>query len=73
MTSQTKKSYLERKGMACASCSSPDLELKSKFATTEIKDDKAFLLIPVICDTCGWKGQETYQLVDVDNLLEEKS
>lgn len=70
MIEQARKIYLERNGMACAVCFGPDLELAVKHATAELKDNIACLIVPVKCCTCGWEGQETYNLSDVSDLEE---
>ena len=71
MDGKTRKFYLERNGMACAICFGPDLELKLEEATAEVKDNLACMLVPVKCHICGWKGQETYSLSNVNNLQED--
>jgi len=57
--------------MSCAVCFGPDLELKIKDATADMRNDLACLLIPVICHICGWEGQEVYKLSDVEDLRKE--
>lgn len=72
MIEQARKIYLERNGMACAVCFGPDLELTVKHATAGLRNDVACLIVPVKCRICGWKGQETYNLSDVNDQEEEK-
>ncbi len=71
MIEQARRIYLERNGMACAVCFGPNLELTVKHATAELRKDVACLVVPVKCRTCGWKGQETYSLLDVADYTEE--
>lgn len=71
METQMKKHYLGRSGMACAVCFGPHLNLKIRDATADMRDNLTCLLIPVVCHTCGWEGQEVYKLSDVDHLTKE--
>lgn len=65
ISKDAEKYYLQRRGMACMSCFSPDLELKGKYATAEIKANMACLLVPVECHTCGNKWEEIYELIGI--------